>query len=220
MVLVPYGVHACNPKQGNSHVAVSVPVPIPVPYAHYCMWFRAPPPPPPPPLQVRWWASLRAQTLGRTVFGLMEMREALVDVVYLELKALERRTFLDVDYHGPNIRSTCDDIIAWIQRNRYPLLRKSKFQVPPPRALRSRAMAGGGGGGALCRVNLCIARRLWSAGQHGRFLGEWGRQRWGGRGRGRAQGCVRPADSRGRRGVPPPPWTPSRPGPRFHSGKQ
>ncbi len=37
--------------------------------------------------QVRWWATLRGQTLGRTIFGLMEMREALVDLAYLELKA-------------------------------------------------------------------------------------------------------------------------------------
>ena len=72
------------------------------------------------PSQVRWWASLRGQTLGRTLFGLMEMREALVDVVFLELKALHGFAFKDVDYHMPNPRSSYEDILAWMQRNRCP----------------------------------------------------------------------------------------------------
>ena len=71
---------------------------------------------------------MRAQTLGRTLFGLMEMREALVDVVYLELKSLCGHTYLDIDYHGPTSRSVADDVVAWMQRNRYPLFRHSTLQ--------------------------------------------------------------------------------------------
>ena len=71
--------------------------------------------------QVRWWATMRGQTLGRTLVGLMEMREALVDVVYLELKTVHNRSFLDVDYHAPSPRCRYDDVLAWLQRNRYHL---------------------------------------------------------------------------------------------------
>ena len=77
--------------------------------------------------QIRWWATLRGQTLGRTTFGLMEMRESLVDVVYLELKALQGFNFSDVDFHSPNNRSSYEDVIAWIQRNRYPLFRSGRY---------------------------------------------------------------------------------------------
>ena len=68
---------------------------------------------------MRWWATLRGQTLGRTLFGLMEMREALVDVTYLELKAVRGGAFLDVDYHAPTRRARYDEVLAWLQRNRY-----------------------------------------------------------------------------------------------------
>jgi len=62
--------------------------------------------------QVRWWATLRGQTLGRTVMGLMEMREAVVDLAFLELKAIHVHSFPDIDYHNPDPRSTYDDILA------------------------------------------------------------------------------------------------------------
>ena len=48
----------------------------------------------------------------------MEMREALVDLAYLELKCVSRCMFLDVDYMGPTERSRYDDVLAWLQRNR------------------------------------------------------------------------------------------------------
>ena len=48
----------------------------------------------------------------------MEMREALVDVVYLELKAQGFKSYPDVDYQGPTHRSRYDDVLAWLQRNR------------------------------------------------------------------------------------------------------
>uniref|UniRef100_A0A7S1JEU0 GH16 domain-containing protein n=1 Tax=Eutreptiella gymnastica TaxID=73025 RepID=A0A7S1JEU0_9EUGL len=71
--------------------------------------------------QIRWWCTLRGQTLGRTLYGLMEMREALVDSTFLELKALHHLVFVNVDYHLPNWRSRYDEILAWILRNRYHL---------------------------------------------------------------------------------------------------
>ena len=95
-------------------------------------------PPPPPPqerfwdetefwcqAQVRWWATLRGQTLGRTIFGLMEMREALVDTVVLELKAVQRLAFVDMDYHSPDARATLEDVLAWLHRNRLELFSAS-----------------------------------------------------------------------------------------------
>jgi hypothetical protein len=68
--------------------------------------------------QVRWWATMRGQTLGRSMYGLMEMREALVDMVYQELKAFYSKDFVDVDYYPPTERARYDDVLAWIQRNR------------------------------------------------------------------------------------------------------
>ena len=67
---------------------------------------------------------MRGQTLGRTLLGLMEMREALVDVAYLELKTVHSKGFLDVDYHNPSSRCRYDDVLAWLQRNRYHLFNR------------------------------------------------------------------------------------------------
>ena len=69
--------------------------------------------------QVRWWATLRGQTLGKTVYGLMEMREGLGDVAYLELKQAQDKKFLDVDYQRPIPRSTSDEVMGWMERNAY-----------------------------------------------------------------------------------------------------
>ena len=89
---------------------------------------------------MRWWATLRGQTLGRTLFGLMEMREALVDVAYLELKALHQHSFLDMDYYSPNARSQADDVLAWLQRNRLELFRSTSLDMSP--MLRRRRRSG------------------------------------------------------------------------------
>eukprot|EP00668_Euglena_longa_P002959 GGOE01003456.1.p1 GENE.GGOE01003456.1~~GGOE01003456.1.p1 ORF type:complete len:3098 (-),score=946.50 GGOE01003456.1:364-9156(-) len=71
--------------------------------------------------QVCWWATLRGQTLGKTVFGLMEMREALVDVAYHELKHFKHESYLDMDYKPPAAQARYEDVLSWLQRNRYPL---------------------------------------------------------------------------------------------------
>ena len=52
-----------------------------------------------------------------------------MDLAFLELKALSKTVFMDIDYNTPSPRSSCDDIIAWIQRNRYPLFRRQALQV-------------------------------------------------------------------------------------------
>ena len=94
---------------------------------------------------------MRGQTLGRSMYGLMEMREALVDMVYQELKAFYSKDFVDVDYYPPTERARYDDVLAWIQRNRTLLFSSRALGMEVCAALR-------GGWGDQVVVSLVVTK--------------------------------------------------------------